>query len=204
MQREKRGQVVQVTKQTHLLLRTNRLLISTKKQAGRLAAQPTGSIELIDLYNKTGWAGARAVRHEAQLSRANNRSRWGGRRSHHIWGRARRSRLGLMRARFVYSAPGWVRLARACKFLLILRARPPTMAALLAQPAAAGIVNRCRSLLIPRLRARSDREPAVPTGNLSVRSGHSGRPRACITEPSGTRAGGKIKSHDCRRRRPPR
>src|SRR3984893_11819633 len=33
-------------------------------------------------------------------------------------------------------------------------------------------------------------------GNLAGKTSHSGRPRACITEPSGTRAGGKSKSID--------
>ena len=132
-----------VKKQTHLLIRTNRLQISTKMQARRAAKQPTGSAELLDLSNKNGWAGERAVQHEAQLTRANNRSKRDERRSHHIWGLARRSRRGLKRARFAYFAPGRSRLASACKFLLISLAGAPAIAAPLAKPAAAGIADRC-------------------------------------------------------------
>jgi len=142
------GHEAKVTKQTCLLLRTNRLQISTKMQARRVAAQPTRSAELLDLSNKNGRAGERAVQHEAQLTRANNRSRRDERRSHHIRGLARRSCHGLIRARFAYFAPRRTRLASACKFLLISLARTPAIAAPLAKPAAADIVNRCRSLQI--------------------------------------------------------
>ena len=55
------------------------------------------------------------------------------------------------RARPAYLAPG--RLASACKFLLISRADAPAVAVALATPAATGIVNACRSLLIRRFAA---------------------------------------------------
>jgi hypothetical protein len=95
---------------------------------------------------------------------------------------------GRMLARFVYFAPGRTRLAGACKSLLISFAGTPATAAPLAQPGAAGIVNRCRSLQIqPRERRR---EPAVPR---RARAGERGRD-AAVASLRG----------DCRRRRPPR
>jgi hypothetical protein len=49
--------------------------------------------------------------------------------------------------------------ASACRFLLISRAAGPALAVPRAQPTAAGIVNACRSLLIPHPSGRRQREP---------------------------------------------